>query len=76
MNKENQFRGDVIKTVKELGIPIIDIHKDVFKSHPDPFSLFPFRLNGHYNAEGYRLAAKAIYQRLIEDGIKPQNTIY
>jgi len=37
----------------ELDIPIIDIQKEVFDIHPDPLSLFPFRIFGHYNAERY-----------------------
>ena len=47
-----------------LDIPIIDIHNEVFKTHPDPLSLFPFRIPGHYNAEGYRLVAEAIGKQL------------
>jgi hypothetical protein len=50
----------VIKTVQDLDIPVIDIHKEVLKNHNDPLSLFPFRKNGHYNAEGYSEIAKAI----------------
>ena len=44
----------------------------VFQSHPDPLSLFPFKRNGHYNAEGYRLVAEAIGKRLKADGILRQ----
>ena len=72
LDKEDVYRDYVMKTVKELDIPLIDIHKEVFELHPDPFSLFPFRIFGHYNADGYRLVAEAIYQRLINDGIKVQ----
>jgi len=55
-------RNKVLSIVKELHIPIIDIHNKVFMNHPDPLSLFPFRLNIHYTNEGYRLVANAIYQ--------------
>jgi hypothetical protein len=61
----------VMQTVTELDIPIIDIHKEVFDLHPDPLSLFPFRMNSHYNAEGYRLVAEAIGKRLEADGYVP-----
>ncbi len=54
----------VMQTATELDIPIIDIHNEVFKTHPDPLSLFPFRIAGHYNAEGYRLVAEAIVKQL------------
>ena len=38
---------------------------------PDPLSLFPFRVHGHYNAEGYRLVAEVIGKRLEADGYVP-----
>jgi hypothetical protein len=53
-------RDDVLSIVKGLEIPVIDIHKEVFANHPDPLSLFPFRMYGHYNPEGYAEVAKAI----------------
>ena len=39
--------------------------------HPDPPSLFPFRVNGHYTAEGYKLLAEIILTRLKIDGMVP-----
>ena len=71
--KEHNSREYVLRTVTELDIPVIDIHKEVFASHPDPLSLFPFRLFGHYNADGYRLVAEAITKKLKADGIMPTN---
>ena len=53
-------KSEVIEVVKGLGIPVVDIHQEVFANHPDPFALFPFRLPGHYNADGYSEVAKAI----------------
>ena len=61
----------VMQTATELDIPIINIHKEVFAPHPDPLSLFSLRMNGHYNAEGYRLVAEAIGKRLEADGYVP-----
>jgi hypothetical protein len=60
-----------MSTATELNIPIIDIRSKVFDAHPDPLSLFPFRISGHYNAEGYRLVAEAIGKRLEADGYVP-----
>jgi hypothetical protein len=57
-----------MQTATELDIPVIDILSKVFDPHPDPLSLFPFRMNSHYNAEGYRLVAEAIGKRLEADG--------
>ena len=53
-------KSEVIEVVKGLGIPVIDIHQEVFANHPDPLALFPFRQSGHYNADGYSETAKAI----------------
>ena len=62
---EARNREIVMQTLTELDIPIIDIQNEVFKTHPDPLSLFPFRTtDSHYNAEGYRLVAEAIVKQL------------
>jgi hypothetical protein len=53
-------KTEMIDLVKDLNIPIIDIHHEVFSDHPDPLSLFPLRMSGHYNAKGYSKVAKAI----------------
>jgi len=73
-NNERFNREFVLHSATELDIPIIDIHKEVFDLHPDPFSLFPFRMSGHYTAEGYRLVAETIGKRLKADGIIPLNS--
>ena len=71
-DNEHPNRDFVMKTVTELDIPIIDIHKEVFAPHPDPLSLFPFRrMHRHYTAEGYRFVAEAIGKRLEADGYVP-----
>ena len=68
---EHPNRNFVMQTATELDIPIIDIHKEVFDPHSDPLSLFPFRMNCFYNAEGLRLVAEAIGKRLEADGYVP-----
>ena len=60
-------RSGVIKAIKNLNIPVIDIHKEVFENHPDPLSLFPLRGYGHYNAKGYKKVAHAIVDRVEKD---------
>jgi hypothetical protein len=57
-------RGDIISLVKKLNLPIIDIHDEVFSGHPDPLSLFPFRLPYHYTSEAYSMIAKKIASRV------------
>jgi len=69
LKEENNYRNFALQTVTELDIPVIDIYKEVFENHPDPLSLFPFRLRHlHYNAEGYKLIAETIASRLKSDG--------
>ena len=74
IGKEDIYRDFVIQTATELDIPIIDIHSEVFVPHPDPLSLFPLRIHGHYNAEGYRLVAEAIAKRIKVDGFVALNS--
>jgi len=52
----------VKEIVNELRIPFIDIHKEVFEKEQNPFKLFPFELNGHYNVDGYKKVAETIYK--------------
>lgn len=59
-----RHRQEVLNIVQNLGIPIIDLHQEVFVKHKDPLSLIPLRLYGHYNAEGYKLFAETIDRHL------------
>ncbi len=59
----SQDRDTVLRIVKELGIPVIDIH-EAFAQHPDPLSLFPSRRHAHYNIEGHHLVAQEVLKRL------------
>ena len=54
----------IINLVEKLNIPIIDLYKDLFSGHPDPKSLFPFRIYGHYTEEGYKLVAETILDKI------------
>lgn len=58
------LRQDVLKIVKELNIPIVDIQADVFDKHSDPVSLYNFRTYGHYTLEGYTLVVREIEKYL------------
>ena len=53
----------VVKVVRELGLEIIDLDP-VFRSHPDPLSLFPYRKAFHYNAAGYAVVADTVLKRI------------
>jgi len=56
-------REQVLNTIRNLGIPIIDMHP-AFAAYGDPLALFPFRELGHYNEEGHRLVAEEILKVL------------
>jgi len=60
------LRQDVLKEVKDIGLPIIDIQGDVFDKHPDPVSLYNWRMYGHYNTEGYKLVTEQLENYLEE----------
>ena len=69
----NADRDGVLRLLDQLNIPVIDIH-EVFVRHPDPITLFPFELHGHYTVEGYRLVADAILDALAEPQSIPITT--
>jgi hypothetical protein len=58
-------REVVLQIVKNLGLPLIDLHP-MFKAHHDPLSLFPFRGFGHYNEAGHALVAQRVLDSLNE----------
>lgn len=57
-------KSEIKKTLKSLDIPVVDIHQEVFFSHPDKLALFPLRIPGHYNADGYSRVANAIIKAI------------
>ena len=59
-------KKELLTVINELKIPIIDI-QSVFDSHPDPLSLFPLRIKGHYNAKGYKLVAEYLEKHIPDD---------
>ncbi len=58
-SNENFFL--IQRIVEDLGIPFIDINKEIFKKEKNPLSLFPFEIENHYNIEGYRKVAEAVH---------------
>jgi hypothetical protein len=56
-------RDEVLRVVRELGIPIIDA-EPAFRAHGDPLSLFPFREAGHYTDAGHRVVADEVLRQL------------
>ena len=58
-----QQRAAVLAMVRDLGIPVIDIHP-VFEFQDDPLSLFPFHSVGHYTEEGHGLVAGEVLKKI------------
>ena len=67
-NKTDNFKNydDIIKIVKNLDVSIINIHKELFITHNDPVSLFPFKNQGHYTELGYKLVAQTIIKKIYQ----------
>ena len=63
VTKYDNTNYNLIKNiVRELDIPFVDIHKEVFEKEENPLKLFPFELIGHYNVEGYKKIAETLYK--------------
>jgi len=62
---ENLFgRKIVLNMIKELEIPVVDIHNRVMLKVQDPLQYFPYKREMHYNAKGYKEVAKTLYEHL------------
>tara|TARA_B100001123_G_C15272127_1_gene1010720 strand:- start:597 stop:1955 length:1359 start_codon:yes stop_codon:yes gene_type:complete len=59
-------RAQVINLIKNLNIPIIDIHKDFFLKQDDPISFYAHRVYGHYSPEGYAKISEVIINKVNE----------
>ena len=64
----NSNYNQIKQIVEELNVNFIDIHKDVFLKQKDPLELFPFKMWGHYNENGYKKVSKYIYENLKQYG--------
>jgi hypothetical protein len=63
-----QERGRVLEIVRDLDIPIVDIHP-VFTSQDDPLNLFPFHGSDHYNEAGHRIVGAEIVKTISSAGL-------
>ena len=64
----NSNYNQIKQIVKELNINFIDIHKGVFSKQKNPLELFPFKMWGHYNENGYKKVSNYIYENLKQYG--------
>ena len=54
--------NDIITLVKNLNIPVIDLHEKVYKNHPDINSIYPAEL--HPNERGYKIIAETVFKEI------------
>ena len=66
-------RSQVIELINNLGIPIIDIHKEFFTKQTDPLSFFADRIYGHYSPKGYSEISKVIIKKINDAIIDEKN---
>lgn len=66
----NKDRDRVLRIVRELNLPLIDLHH-TFEAQADPLNLFPFRRNGHYNENGHRVVAEEVLKFLGDMHLEP-----
>ncbi len=52
----------VKKLVTKMGLDFIDMDKEVFSKEKNPLELFPYEMDGHYNAQGYEKVAKKLIE--------------
>ena len=61
LSKKNLYkRQEVINVIKKHNIDFIDIRSLLFDKENDPFSLFAYRIYGHYSADTYSKIARII----------------
>ena len=60
-NDDVEIYNNLKKNIAGLNLNFIDIHEEVFKKEKNPKTLFPFEMFNHYNVEGYRKVADAIF---------------
>jgi len=62
LDDDLRFRGRVLRIVRSIGLPIIDVDS-AFRETGDPESLY-FNARSHFNPTGYRVAATAVLRSL------------
>ena len=67
----NPHRDEILAQIASAQIALLDL-TPVFAAHPDPLSLFPYRVLSHYTDEGYQLLADTLAAWIDQvDGAQP-----
>ena len=63
-NYSNKNYYKVLKIVNDLDIPVIDLKKGLLDKEKNPFDLYPFGMNAHFNVKGYRKSSQIILENI------------
>ena len=61
------MKTEVLEMVSSLRIDLVDI-APAFLAVEDPLGLFPFRMQGHYNRQGYSIVTNELQKYLSAAG--------
>jgi len=57
-------RSQILESINNLNIPLIDIHEEFFIKQADPIGFFAQRIYGHYTSNGYEAISKIILNKI------------
>ena len=63
-NYSNKNYYKVLKIVNDLDITVIDLKKNLLDKEKNPFDLYPFGMNAHFNVKGYRKSSQIILENI------------
>ena len=63
-NYSNKNYYKVLKIVNDLDIPVIDLKKSLLDKEKNPFDLYPFGMNAHFNVKGYKKSSQIILENI------------
>jgi lysophospholipase L1-like esterase len=69
--ESNFHRPEVLRVLGEENVTVLDFY-GVLQTHPDPLSLYPYRLNGHFNEAGYAYLGKTVVDYIEANNLLPQ----
>lgn len=64
--KINNTYISIKNVVEQLGIPFIDIHKEVFENEKNPLSFYASKELSHPSIEGYKKISQSIYYNTMD----------
>lgn len=65
-NYPNETRNEIISFLKKQQINYIDLHETLFSKMENPKELYAFKINNHYNLDGYKNVANEIFKNIFK----------